>query len=770
MGMDGHWNTGANWNLNAVPSSLDDANLSFGSVAVTGAASIHNLNLSGGTLSGPGTLSVLGAMTWTGGTLSDAGSAPMYPPPPPGSGGSSPGTLDIEFGAVLNITGYGMKSIHGWTINSGGIINWTQGDVNNVHSTVNIESTGVFNISASGTWNDEFSDGLSSINNAGTIVSTGGMMGMPVSIEAAFNNNGTAAVQQGTLAIFNGGEGNGAFVVSPNTSFELNGGVLTANNGASFTSTQQGQGPRGWVTIRSPLEVALNATVTDTADMRMLDRGNIQGPGTLVVNGRFTWSGGGMSGTGTTQINGRMDVDFADAPFDDLFLSRTLQNYGTVNLVANEARHLFRVYPGGSVINYGQFVFITAPNGDVVELVTDARPASAGPTVNNSQFIVRGGGRAAISTLGGAAPPTNIPVLNGPSGSITVEAGSLTIDGYLMNYGYLEASAGANLRFIEGTFTFDPNTDDTSDDMMRGAGSFTVDDDEAVIVVPQNCVVSASNFYLRNGNLKPDGDFRAQYFAWSGGTITGGGTTTVEAGARMVISDVVTLDGGTIRDWGLITWEYHEFEQTIAMQNSALIQIDGGRFETFNVNGRISADLGPNSVNRIVVSNNGAFVRNMTEVSGTIWIDVRFENNGGSTEFAGDATFASYSQTLATSVSVFGSGYYDFPSRTALSISGGTFRLNGGEIDQSVANVLLVANFSDATIYASGRIKFLETGNCDVYLTGNLSVGWIDIGITDVWLQGNRLSTTNGGTRWQSHVYFQGGSVGGTISNWTPDD
>ena len=63
------------------------------------------------------------------------------------------------------------------------------------------------------------------------------------------------------------------------------------------------------------------------------------------------------------------------------------------------------------------------------------------------------------------------------------------------------------------------------------------------------------------------------------------GTTTVESGARMVISGTVTLDGRTIRDWGTITWDYSELAQQIVMDNAALIQVDGGRFETFNVTG-----------------------------------------------------------------------------------------------------------------------------------------------------------------------------------------
>jgi Bacterial Ig domain len=699
-------------------------------------ASAASYKMSAGELDGPGYLNITGTMNWTGGNLS-----------------AEPGTLTIATGAVLNIAPTGSQSITGWTINIDGIANWTQGDIQNADSTVNVNADGTFYLSSPGTWADALGDGGSSINNAGTMNSTDNGTGMPVSIQVALNTSGTVNVQAGSLTIKNGGTTSGAFVISAGSSLDLLAGVLTANEGATFTSLQQGPGPRGWFTIRS--EFAVAGTVTENLDIFMRDGGSVNGPGTLVVNGRFTWHGGGMRGSGVTQINGTMVVDFTDAPNDRLILARKLTNTGTVILVGNQSEFKLGVDAanGGSFTNNGQVDFNTIAGGAILALESYFGDESGETIVNNSQFIVTGGGSARLQTTGGP------PVINGATGIITVKDGSsLTVGGGLMNYGYLEASAGASVRFRSGKFTFDPNMNETSGDMMRGAGSFILYHFGGTIEVPQNCLVHASNFYLQDGTVEGQGDFSAQYFAWSGGKMSEDGTTTVESGARMDISNSVTLNARTIRDWGTITWQYAESEQIIAMENSAQLQIDGGRFETFNVNGKITRDPLDQSDNRIVVSNNGAFVTNITEVSGTVTIEPRFENNGGLADIQGNTSFSSYHQDGAGSVSRFGGGLYQLAAPNNRVFDGGRVELQGGHLNAAVG-------FTNTEFSGYGDIDLLLSNQSTITLTGNLSVD-ITCGFSNqtfTYLGGYQLSAPTINNNAGCTINCQGGGLVGMV-------
>jgi hypothetical protein len=721
-------------------------------------ASAATYNMSAGNLDGPGYLNIAGTVNWTGGSWDPA---------------------DAEITGALNISPSSSVSLTGWAVNvdSGGQLNWTQGNVENADSVVNVATGGAFKISSSGTWADALGDGGSTINNAGLLCSTGGTCGSPVSIDAALNSSSDLEVEAGMVSLQAGGGLSGLLDIQSHAALILRNGLFVAE--ALSQTVNQGQ---GILIVDGATSQALNLVIGTASslgfpsvslqNLYLRAGGEISGAGGLLIRGTFTWAGGELSGGGALSIDGRMNVTFTEAPARDdepvcdLSLGRALVNNGTVTLAGlptvagTPVRAVLSISRSGSFVNDGQLIFQGAATEGRVTLATSA---FGGTVVNNGQLIVRGGGTAGLFTVTvpGAAPREY--VVNGPGGSISVESGTLTIDGYLMNYGYLTASAGATVRFGGGTFTFDPDANDTGGDMMQGAGSY-VAGSFAVIVLPANSGLGASNFYLESGGtLQGPGSFAAQQFVWSGGTITDC-TTTIARGSQMSISGNVALDNSILEDSGTITWGYTELPYAIAMLNSSQIQVNGGSFVTYNVAGSITTDTdqNPNSSNQIVVSNGGTFTRNTTEVSGTITIGAAFQNTGGRVTLQGNTTFASFYQSGARSVSVFGIGTYQLsaPEVDARVFNGGTVQIQGGFINSLVGLI-------NTTFVGYGEVDMLLASQSTITLTGNLSsdIGCSFFGQTNTNLGGFQLSAGFIVNHAGCTINEQGGSLTGRVIN-----
>src|SRR5256885_15046185 len=99
----GDWNTAANWNTGQAPGPADKAMLALAvTVTLDSSATVSNLDLSNGALSGNGTVTVSGTLNWTGGTM---------------NGG---GTTVIPSGATLAVSGPDIKTFSPRTLNNSG--------------------------------------------------------------------------------------------------------------------------------------------------------------------------------------------------------------------------------------------------------------------------------------------------------------------------------------------------------------------------------------------------------------------------------------------------------------------------------------------------------------------------------------------------------------------------------------------------------------------------------------------------------------------------
>ena len=277
----GNWSVAANWSPNVVPGPLDDAYITTpGSYTVTvyAAASVANLTLGGasgiqtlainsptftlhsggvvsgngvlafggGTLSGPGPLTVNGALNWTGGTIS---------------------TTSVTVNNVLTISGGATKLLEGaCTLVNTATANWSGG-------TIELSSPAVISNAAGGTFNVTFGGTAVGVGGAGALFANAGQFnasagsGNVAAMSVPFNNSGTLVVNSGTLGfqspyaqtagltLLNGGN------IDNTYGLEIQGGTL-AGSGTVFGSVTN----NGTVSPGAPLgQMAIGGDYVQTA-------------------------------------------------------------------------------------------------------------------------------------------------------------------------------------------------------------------------------------------------------------------------------------------------------------------------------------------------------------------------------------------------------------------------------------------------------------------------------------------------------------------------
>ncbi|MBK9623561.1 MAG: filamentous hemagglutinin N-terminal domain-containing protein [Rhodocyclaceae bacterium] len=209
---------------------------SSGTLAINTATSLGSLTLSGGSLTGSGTITIPsgGTFNWGGGTL----------------GGN--GTLSTSFGSTTNVTGYvGLGNTRTW--NNAGALNLLFGNHNQyvdlpTGTTLNNLSTGVIDL-RSQYINTGFdtSSGSGTINNAGTMSKTLNTSAQPSFILPTFNNQSGGAVTVGAdsgLLRFDRGNTDAAtapdagnYTVASGATLQFNGGTRRITGNVTGTGT-----------------------------------------------------------------------------------------------------------------------------------------------------------------------------------------------------------------------------------------------------------------------------------------------------------------------------------------------------------------------------------------------------------------------------------------------------------------------------------------------------------------------------------------------------
>ncbi|PYJ82211.1 MAG: hypothetical protein DME22_19195, partial [Verrucomicrobia bacterium] len=216
-GAGGDWNTAANWNPSQVPGPADKAILALAvTVTLDSSATVSNLDLSNGALSGSGTVTVSGTLNWTGGAM---------------AGG---GTTVMASGATLAVSGPNIKTFGPRTLNNSGTMSLSGAEVRSGNGAVwNNQSSGLADFQDDLLFYNAFG-GAVVFNNAGTVRKSGGTA--TTTIGMTFNNDGALNVQSGTMSLSGGGDSHGAFNAAAGSTLNFSSGTMTLESNSTLTA------------------------------------------------------------------------------------------------------------------------------------------------------------------------------------------------------------------------------------------------------------------------------------------------------------------------------------------------------------------------------------------------------------------------------------------------------------------------------------------------------------------------------------------------------
>ncbi|HUR78547.1 MAG TPA: Calx-beta domain-containing protein [Acidimicrobiales bacterium] len=628
-------------------------------------STIGALNISEGKLTGPSNLTVNGPFTWTGGAI-----------------GATQTSKTITITGLTTLGG-ATKTIDNRRIVLNGNTTWTSGDIvwNRTNTSFSdqiltvgagtvFDITATSDVSATGTNFPSFTvngtlrkSGLApavllatSIDNAGTLEALAGKMTLGVrgtgnllgagswtsgadatlelrggttnTLAGPINGPGTILVTAPTTSL------TGVFGSAPQISTQNNEGLspsLTIGPGGSGNPEALALGPSGTATISRSLTMS-----------RLTQSGGTLAGGSALTTGMFDWTGGLFQRPSTsTTVTGATNLGGTSKNL----VSGSLTLNGTTTWSAGSISSS----ASASVLNSGSFV-INAPDGAVFG------PAAF---VNSSVGVIRRAGTGRVAF----APP----LMN--QGRVEVTSGTFALTGCYSDVGSAAwaISAGATLE-VSNPFTCTPTLDGTLD----GPGTFDVNISgsnvtvrgpisNAPAVVSRAGGVQISNFgsgsprsimvtggtassarplfvdavtlaggTLANGSTLNVG---AGGLAWSGGTLSGTGTTSVNGPLAMTGSAKTLNVGQTLDLFGGATWTAGNLSLGSTIRNNA---------GTFSI-------AGPTSLAVTRQFNTGAVFQNLPgavlDLDVSVVLDLAIDNDGSVTVDGGDLTFGSTSSS-----------------------------------------------------------------------------------------------------------------------------
>jgi beta-propeller repeat-containing protein len=594
---DNQWTTGTNWSLDRVPISTDTAciassfsgntiaisrlspthqviaslaagaplSFSTGPLTISGAASfaadlaitsgiltlsgsssMTTLELSGGTLTGAGTLSLSGVLTWSAGAMCTVYST------------STESCSESPTQAITNANGGISFGSGNSTLDSRTLNNNVTATMASSSSLLNLLDEATVNNNPGATWNlvaDARLTGPSgSVNNAGTFEKTAGTS--TSTVQPVFNNTGTVMVNAAAVDFTGGGACNaacpGSWTVGPagvlqfdTASFSLSGPVSgsgTVSFDSGFVNLTGGYGFTGTTNFNGAV-VGFNQAGTATfAGPVNLANGYLYGTATLTLNSVLTWTYGVMCTSYSTTSSSCANtltqaVTNANAGITFPFGYPTL-NSRTLNSVKTST-----MSGAGYFLSLLNNAIVNNKSGATWNLAADASLSGSG-TFNNSGIFQKTAGTT-ISTVQ--------PVFNNTG---TVQANSATLDFagggscVLSCSGSWTAAKGATLQFDSGVFVLSGPIGGTG----SGAGT----------VVFSSGTETLTGTYNVSGGTAVSGafvNFNGPLASVGGLTVASGVASFVSIPAVTVTVPTLTLSGGTIAGpdnltvTGMLTWD-----------------------------------------------------------------------------------------------------------------------------------------------------------------------------------------------------------------------
>ena len=432
VGGNGNWYTAANWSPMGIPGIGDNVMISSGTVTMDIAATINDMDFSGGILSGVETLSVNGTMTWS--------SSDIKCP------------LVINAGGVFNIN-MGASDIENQLINNG-VVNQSAGFSFQVGSYVINnktwnQSAGNIQLNNNTITFDNFDEFITTIdgttlsgpgtfhNHTGAVFTRSGGTGI-LSSSCIFINDGTIDHDSGSNFHIN--------ALIQNATLNLNAGVIFKANSSGFNvplTIDAGQ-----TLVKSSGNVAFNDVVTINGSFNNQNGSEINGTGNIIIsNGAvMNWSSNDIKVPVNVKLGGVFNINTGASDIENQLI-----NNGVVNQSAG-----FSLQVGSYVINnktWNQSAgniqlnnnTITFDNFDEFNTTIDGTTLSGPGTFHNHTGAVftRSGGTGILSS---SCIFINDGTINHDSGSM------LDFNNYLMHNGSLNLNSGTTLETASCTF------------------------------------------------------------------------------------------------------------------------------------------------------------------------------------------------------------------------------------------------------------------------------------------------------------------------------
>jgi hypothetical protein len=713
-------------------------------VSVTGgtayfhqAFAANTLNVSGGTLAGPGDSTVNSQLNWSGGTL----------------GGS--GTTTVAVGATLLISGSSTDTLDTRVLVNNGTGTWSgTGNLAFFDAARFINSSGA-TFTATNDQSISFS-GFGSIFNAGTFTKSPNTN--TTVITPVFENTGTLNINSGTLSLQGGGYSTGPISVAAGATLDFGGSVFKLRSSSTLNGTGVVTFSAGTVDVAGTYNISGNGetiiqgatanfvgTLTSagpfvavsagsanfgrdfTTGTLQLSGGTLTGAGSITVTSGLSWTGGTLAGTGTTTVtHGAILTILAPASVGVTLDSRTLLNAGVGQL------------GGTGPFFMGDGALLSNPGGATFSIINDQAIISFGstPTINNGGLFQK---------TPGTNTTTISPIFNN-TGTFRVSSGTVVLQGGGINTHSAVVASGAALVFDGGNFRFASGSSLTgngsvsfSAGLVNVAGSYGIGGSSSSTTVNggtanftggitstlSTLTVSfgVANFHtaftvgtivLSGGTLTGAGDTAVTHqMTWSGGTLAGSGMTTIDAHANLVINPPaplsVTLDARdlTIAALGTGTWSGTGnifFTDAAELLNQGLFQVINDQNLSFSGFG----DIFNTGTFRKSPNTNTTVIGTLFYNAGTVQV-----SSGTLSLQGGGGCLGTGTMTVANGAGLdFGGGVFRFVAGTTLDGSGvvtfsaGTVIFNG-TYNLTAAGVSTFTTIQGATVRFAGTLTSL---------------------------------------------------------------
>ncbi len=545
---------------------------------------------------------------------------------------------------------------------------------------------------------------------------------------------------------------------------------ITVQNGATLL-IQAGQ-----------LLTVNNSSTVDAGGSLWLNSSNIDGPGSLVIDGTVEIFGGTLDGPGPLTIDSGGLLQFWGT-VNSSRLMRDTNNSGTINFLDTiQAGNHFGC--GGHINNFGIIdiqtdhdvndeggaPFVSNPSGGLIKKSAGSGSATINFHVNNGNgamievdsgtLVLTGGGvahgtysissGAALNLSSGTFAAAGSPAVIGPGtlilasgATLDISTGTFTMSGNptVNDAGTLSFASGGSLTLSSGTLSLS-STATVITPTVIGSGLFSI---FGTLYAGAGVDVTWADMNLFAGAISGPGAVRVSgNFNWSGGTITGSGLRVLNSTSNPRFNPDppnCLLDGAALQLQASVVFDS---SNAIVFSNGASLTIDPGKTLSITNDGDFTNGGGGGGS----ITNNGTIWKNTT--AGLSQIDVPVTMSGTSTVDSGTLAFAGGGTH---------SGSFTVTAPATLSFSAGTHSMSGGgsisgtgtlSFSGATATVGIPVNNAGTLSVTAGTATLNATGSANAFTMNGGTLGG-----------SGTLTLNNGGT-------WSGGTMNGSGTTINP--